>query len=156
MPTKINSKRTTKKVDINKPTISKKNKKQLEKSLKNLSLKHIAIAVILLIFGFAIGAGAYFGVCRNDCFELIGESDLTLSIGDSYVDEGVKIIEFGKDVKSNVYIETNLQQNNNEFYTLNAGTFYIKYYTSSLKFGKIFKISKVRLITFIEESESGE
>ena len=77
-------------------------------------------------------------------------------MGERYVDEGVKVIEFSRDIKDTVYIETNLQQDNNEFYATEIGSYYIKYLTNSIKYGKIFNVTKVRIITFVEESEGGE
>ena len=160
MATKTNSKKTTKKAEINLPSLSnkqkKKGKKEIDKTLKNLSIKHIIIAVILLVFGGCIGIGAYFAVCRNDCFELIGEDELTFIVGEFYIDEGAKVVEFNKDISKTIYIETNMQQDNNKFYATEVGTYYIKYLTPSLKFGKIFKVTKIRLITFVEQSEDNE
>lgn len=156
MATKTNSKKTTSKATINLPkiNISKSKNKKIKNNLNNFSAKTILIALVLLIAGLSIGAGLYFFVCRNDCFELVGEEELTFTLGESYIDEGVKIIEFNKDIKENVYIETNLKQDNNSFYADEIGTYYIKYMSNSIKYGKVFSVSKVRLITFVEESES--
>ena len=149
--------KSKKKNSVHKKHKISKQKKVINNTIKNLTVKHIFICVILFVIGFGIGIGTFLGICKNDCFELIGKKEITIYLNDSYIDEGVKIIEFGKDASSSVYIETNLQNNNNEFYALDAGLYYIKYLSSSIKFGKIFKISKIRLITVVvEESEGGE
>ena len=157
MPTKVNSKKSSSRATINLPNLSKKDKNKIAKDIKKLTPKNIFIALLLIILGFSIGAGAYYGISKNDCFQLVGEEELTFSLSDTYKDEGVKIIEFNKDISNTAYIETNLKQNSEgEFYAEDIGTYYIKYMTDSIKFGKIFKIAKIRLITFVEESESGE
>ena len=54
-------------------------------------------------------------------------------------------------------VETNLKKNNNdEYYADEEGTYYIAYTVEDLKYGTIFKIQKIRLITFVEATEQDE
>ncbi len=73
-----------------------------------------------------------------------------------YVDEGVKVIAFGKDEAGSVVIETNLKQDENGFYADEAGKFYIKYTSNCFKFGTLFKVQKIRLVEVVESSEGGQ
>ena len=94
---------------------------------------------------------------KNDCFILDGKDEITLQIGEKYTDEGAKVIAFGKDDASKIKTETNMKRNNDgTYYSNEEGTFYIKYTVNNLKYGTIFKVQKIRLITFVEETEQEE
>ena len=105
-----------------------------------------------------IGGGIWWVVCRNDCFAIIGNDEIELTLDEKYEDFGVKVVAFGKRLKADeIAIETNLKVDiNGRFYSDEVGTFYIKYSTSNFKYGKLFKVEKVRLITFVEPSEGGD
>ena len=92
--------------------------------------------------------------CKNDTFELIGKDEITLTLNDKYTNQGVKAISFGKDISAEILIETNLlTDENGDYYAEDIGTYYIKYYSKDVKYGTIFKVEKIRLITFVEPSE---
>ena len=136
---------------------NKKTSKQVNKLMKKVGIGAIFGAVLLL----AIGAvGGFFGfkfLTKNDCFELIGKDEITLQLNETYTDEGAKIISFGKDVSEDVVIETNLKQDiNGKFYAEVEGTYYIVYKSSNFKYNSIFKVQKIRLITFVEATEQEE
>ena len=154
--------KTSKKVSLNfnletNKKASKSSSKRLKRNLNKLSAGAIFIAVLLLAFG---AVGGYFGVkfiTKNDCFVLNGNDEITLQIGETYADEGAKIISFGKDVSSDITIETNLKKNpDGELYAEEEGTYYIVYKSTNLKYGTIFKVQKIRLITFVEATEQEE
>lgn len=136
---------------------TKKASKKTRKQLKKLGAGVIFTAILLL----AVGAvGGYFGVkilTKNDCFELNGKTEITLQLGETYTDEGAKVIAFGKDDINKVEIETNLTKNTDGTYSANeVGTYYIVYKVNNLKYGSIIKVQKIRLITFVEASEGSE
>ena len=137
---------------------SKRNKKNVNKTLKKLSFGAIMIAVFVLVIG---AVGGYFGVkflTKNDCFTLNGKDEITLQIGkDAYTDEGAKVIAFGKNDESKVKVETNLIKNEDGTYTAQEeGTYYMIYTVDNFKYGTLFKIQKIRLITFVEPTEQEE
>lgn len=125
------------------------------KSIKKTGAKGLVVAILCLIIGAAVGLGAYFIVCRNDTFEIVGKDQITITLDDVYTDAGVKIIEFGKDISDKVKTETDLTLDG-EGKPTELGTFYIKYSVDSLKYGKIFTIEKIRLISVVEAGEDGE
>ena len=54
-------------------------------------------------------------------------------------------------------MSTNLKKDiQGNYYAEEEGTYYITYTVDSLKYGSIFKIQKIRLITFVEPTEAGE
>ena len=149
------SKKAELNINLNKPTKSQQNK--TKRTLKKLSPLTLFLVVLFLGGGLV---GGWFGVkilTKNDCFEIIGKDEITLTLGESYLDEGTNIIEFGKDISKKATVETNLIKNEDGTYTSNeVGTFYMVYTVNSIKYGTIFKIQKIRLITFVEESEQEE
>ena len=136
-----------------KPT--KSQVKKATKKVQSLGLKGLTICLIFLLVGALVGAGAYFITSKNDCFELLGNDEISLQLGEQYVENGVKIVEFGQDISDSVIIETDLDLNNENKPTT-TGTFYIKYTTSSFKYGKLFRVQKIRLVTVVDTSEGGE
>ena len=156
MATKKTASKTTKKaslnIDIKSP--SKTKAKKVARKLKKLSPTALVVSLFLLIGG---ACGGWFGtqfITKNDCFTLIGKDEITKVVGQSYVDQGVNVVSFGKDLKDKVKVETNLTKNQDGTYTSDeVGTFYMIYTVDSIKYGTIFKIQKIRLITFVEESE---
>ena len=155
---KTASKKSSKvKVDLDVDMPSKKTYKRTKKNLKKVSVGALILAGLLLVAG---AFGGYFGVkylTRNDCFEIVGKDEITLTLDESYLDEGVKVIAFGKNEADKVKVTTNLKQNQDgKYYAETEGTYYITYNVESLKYGTIFKVQKVRLITFVEPTEPGE
>ena len=112
---------------------------------------------MFLLIGAALGVGGYFIVSKDDCFKIVGNDEITITIDKTYVDEGVKVVSFNKDISKDVKKETNLKVNDNgEYYADEVGTYYVKYSSTDFKYGKLFKVEKVRLITVVESSEGGE
>ena len=159
MATRKTASKVSKKAELNlefdKPKKSQQNK--AKRTLKKLSPVTFFVAVLFLAIG---AAGGWFGVkflTKNDCFILNGKDEITLTVGAKYIDEGANVIEFGKDIAAKVSVETNMDKNQDGSYTSNeVGTFYMVYTVDSIKYGTIFKVQKIRLVTFVEESEEEE
>lgn len=148
--------KTSKKVDFNFEIDANTNKK-INKQLKRTPAKTLLIALVVLLVGAAIGCSATFLLTRKDCFKIVGAEEITLTINQPYFDQGVKVVAFGKNHANKVAIETNLQKNLDGSLTSNeVGTFYIKYTVKDFKYGTIFKVQKIRLITFVEPSDDAE
>ncbi len=155
MAKKKTANKVRKKAEINLDLdVSKSSKKTANKNLKKLGAGGIVAVVFMLIIGVVAGVFSLKYVTRNDCFDLIGMDELTLTLEENYIDEGIHAISFGRDVSNKVYIETNLKvRENGEFYADEVGTYYIVYKVDDFKYDSIFKIQRVRLITFVETSE---
>ena len=162
----MSSKRNSSKAQVNwqfesSDTNTRAKKRRNKKISKTLWLKGFMLALVcLLIFG-AIGAGSIYFVCRDDCFEIVG-SDIELAQDCPYFDEGAKVIEFGKDISNKVQIETNMLINADGSFSPQLDndnnpildTYYIIYKVDSFKYGKFATVEKVRLVKFVEISES--
>ena len=160
MATRKKAQKTTQKVDVGALAdikFSNKSKKNAQKAAKHIGGKALVFALAFLLVGVAIGGGVWWGFCKNDCFMLLGQEEIVLTLEEKYSDDGVKIVAFGKDESKSVKVETNLQEDaDGNFFSTEVGTFYIAYTSTCFKFGKLFKVQKVRLLTFVEASEGGE
>ena len=161
MATRKTASKTSKKATVsfdwgnNKP--SKRETKKINKNLKKLGDGTLITALILLVVGTVGGFFGFKVLTKNDCFVLNGKDEITLQIGEKYTDDGVKVVAFGKDETEKVQIETNLTKNEDGTYSAEEeGTYYITYTVDSFKYGTIFKIKKIRLITFVEPTEQEE
>ncbi|MBR1987965.1 MAG: hypothetical protein IKA36_02880 [Clostridia bacterium] len=143
-------------INLNEKQI-KKSSKKAKKQLKKISFKTILITLLILVLGTAAGYFALQPMMKNDCFIINGKDEITLTIGESYKDEGAKIIAFGKDISTDAKVKTNMEVDEQGNYTSKVeGTYYMEYTVDHFKYGSIFKIKKVRLITFVEPSEEDE
>ena len=125
-----------------------------KKAVKSIGLKPLVTAVICLIISLILGAGVCFIVGKNDRFDIVGNEELSLTLTETYIDQGVDIREFGLNLSGKAVTETNLKRNEKgEYYAEEAGTYYIIYTVKSVKFGFIYPTQKIRLITFVEPSE---
>lgn len=162
MATKKTASKTSKKAESGisfnvSSNASKKTSKTGKKVVKSLGAKSLLLAFVFVLFGALLGAGTWWFVCKNDCFEIVGSDNISCELGTSYEDKGVKIVAFGKDETDSVSVDTNLIIDSEGHFKANEeGTYYIKYTSSCIKYGKIFKVEKVRLVTFVEASEGGE
>lgn len=160
MATKKTAQKTTKRAEVNLSQTDKKSAGKGVRKIERKVKKAGAIAVIVISALFVVGLlGGYLTfklTSSKDCFDLLGKEEITLTLNEKYVDEGVRIVEFGKDISKNVEYDTNLLTDGDNFYAEEVGVYYIKYHVDSFKYGKIFKIQKVRLITIVEASEGGE
>lgn len=153
MATRKTTSKISKNVDF-KFNIDKKSSKKANKKLKNTPIKTLFVALVVLLIGTILGGIPAYFLTRNDCFEIIGADELSLTLGERYVDEGVKVIAFGKNDAEKVKIETDMNINKDGSLTAdNVGTYYIVYTVNNLKYGTIFKVQKIRLVTFVEPSE---
>lgn len=133
------------------------------RQIKRLGWKAVLIVLMVTLLGVAIGASVCWVMCRNDEFTIIGNDEITLMLKDesemeyndrnSYIDEGVKVVSFGRDVSDSVYIETNLKMTEDgAYYADEIGTYYMIYKVDDIKYGKIFTVQRIRLITFVEST----
>lgn len=135
----------------------KKQTKKVKSSLGKISTAAKVVMVLLILVGIAGGFFATKFLTRNDCFVLNGKGEQTMFIGENYKDEGAKVVAFGIDESEKVEIKTNMKKNNDGTFTADeVGTYYMIYTVKNIKYGSIFKIQKIRLITFVEVSEGVE
>lgn len=121
-------------------------------SLKQQAKKQVKkrpFYTLILIIVLAIGAvGGFFGakfLIRDDTFEINGDQEITLEVGDDYVEQGATIISFGRDISKEVKIESTVD-------TAVAGTYYVKYTVEDIRFGNV---ERYRYVTVVEVGNEG-
>lgn len=147
---------TRKTTSTSKSRTQKSVEKKVEKKIrKSIGWKGVLIVLIVMIIGIGAGVGAFYYVGRNDCFELIGEDYVVLELGQSYVDEGVKVISLGKDISNEVIIETDglIDNGDGSFTATTADRYVMIYKTKDIKYGKIFTVQRIRFIDFVDPIE---
>lgn len=115
----------------------------MAKAIKNKMInefKKTHKATLILVFVFivlGIGSGfcATYFLTKNDIFKINGETEITLSLNDTYVEEGATAIAFGKDISSNILIV-------GEVDTSVAGKYVITYTVNHFRF-KNYKLYKL-------------
>jgi hypothetical protein len=71
---------------------------------KKVKVKLSPFFVIFLLIGVLCGVGSAYFVTKDDCFVMNGSKVIELELNATYSEQGVKVIEFGKDVSSKVEI----------------------------------------------------
>ncbi|MFQ6749368.1 MAG: hypothetical protein ACLRFR_00820 [Clostridia bacterium] len=122
--------------------------KSQQRKIKKYAKKIKPLTWILAIAFLAVGAGAGYltitQVCKNDTIEVLGTKAITYTVGTgttTYADEGIQAIVFGKDISSDVIVESNLEKvgAGYEIDLSTPGDYYIKYTINHFKFGTVVK-----------------
>jgi hypothetical protein len=119
-------------------------KKQAEKQARKKPW-YALLLIVILAFG---GVGGFFGakfLTRNDTFEINGDQEVVLEVGDYYVEKGATIISFGRDISKTVKIDSTVD-------TTTAGQYYVKYTVEDIRFGNV---ERYRYVTVVEVANEG-
>ena len=121
-----------------------KKKNLVEKAQK----KHpISFLIVIVIFVVAI-CGGYFtskALTKDDKFEIIGEKEIILTLGDDYIEEGAVAIAFGKDISSQIEIDSS------DLDLTQAGEYYIKYSVDNFLYKDVFRYRYVIIVDLSNE-----
>ena len=127
-------------------TAKRKTRSYAKRKVRKLNGWTIFFCILALIAGLAVGVYGYDFVCSDDCFVVLGEKENAVELNTvnfTYYDDGVRIVEFGRNISDNVVVETNMTKLGNGAYTVNTtvpGRYYIKYAVDSPKYEKVTKI----------------
>ena len=101
--------------------------KKIQNKVKKVNPITMIFIVIFAIIGVSVGVGVSYYFTRNDVFKINGETEITLNIGDSYIEDGATAIAFGKNISSSVKID-------GEVDTTKEGRYVIKYTVDNFRF----------------------
>lgn len=130
--------------------ISNKNAKKVVNKAEKVYKKNHPVTVLLIVIFFIVGVVGAFVTCnilqKDDTFELVGESKITLNVGGEYVEpslnDAVKCISFGSNTIDSVSIneeETTFTTDS----TQTEGIYYIVYQSSNFKYKNIKRIRTI-------------
>ena len=119
-------------------------KKQAQKQAKKKPWYALLLIVILALGGVGGFFGAKF-LIKDDKFEINGDQEVVLEVGDYYVEKGATIISFGRDISKTVKIDSTVD-------TTIAGQYYVKYTVEDIRFGKV---ERYRYVTVVEVANEG-
>jgi len=122
----------------NKKTKSKK-QNELKKSVKKVNKKYLILFIFFALIGIGIGAGTMFYFTKDDTFKLVGEREIVLYVGDSYLEEGVTCVSFGKDISDTIVPTGKVD-------TSQVGIYVIKYSTKDIRYKRVTLYRKITVI----------
>ena len=130
---------------------SSSSQSSMEKAVKKLP----AISKLIIVFLFVLGVGAGFFackfICKNDCFEINGKKSFSLSVGETYVDEGVTVIGFGQNlinkVNITVYKDGQPLTGLDQIDTSQEAVYQIAYTVNSFRFKEVKLIRTVTVVS---------
>ncbi len=126
-------------------------KKRVEKVIKRSNKATLFLCVAALVIGIAAGAFAYIKMSENDRFELIGDKEYTILVGEdfTYSEEGAVAIALGRDVSGTLSAVTDIPKDENGAYKIDTsaeGVYKIVYTVDSLKYKNIERIRVFRVV----------
>ena len=127
-------------------TVKRKTRSYVKRKQRRTNRLTSFICLVSLLAGAFTGVYVYEYICADDCFELLGEKVCAVELDSpdfNYYDDGVKIIEFGRDISDKVLTETNMTDLGDGRYTVDTtvpGKYYIKYTVDSPKYSKVTRI----------------
>jgi hypothetical protein len=110
-------------------------------SKQTLSSGTLLLPAFFLLIGLLIGVTLCQFLTQKDTFCLVGEKEYTITCGEEYlyVEEGVEVIAFGKDLSDRLVISTNLTYTEDGYRldTSTPGQYYIAYTVDSFYYQDI-------------------
>ncbi len=106
--------------------------------------------VVILLFVIVAGIGGYFtakSITANDTFEIIGDREITLYVGEDYHEEGAIAISFGQDISDKIKIEGTVD-------TQTEDTYYIKYTVDDIRYRGVERYRIVKVVASEVGNES--
>ena len=123
------------------------------KSNVKVKVKLSPFFVIFLLIGVLCGVGAAYMITKDDCFVMNGSKVIEIELNGTYSEQGVKVVEFGKDVSYKVEIVIYDENDDivEEIDTSSDTEYSIVYKIDSLKWEKYTLIRRVVIGGGIDE-----
>lgn len=119
-----------------------------EKAVKKTHIATVVLTVLFFVIGCVGGVIISMQLTKNDKFELIGDKTVFLEIGEKFVEPGVTVISFGKDVSDKITV-------GGDFATMDTnleGVYQIVYKIDDLRWGDFQRVRTV----IVGDPEKGE
>lgn len=97
------------------------------------------VFVVFFVLGAVLAVFTFNALCANDTFELVGEKQVVVSLGEEYHDEGVKIVSMGRDISQNAQVTVKLGDQVVDGVDVNVeGTYIITYTVDDVRYGEFY------------------
>lgn len=126
--------------NTSKKSSQRKVEKQIDKTIKNTHWATLLFVIIFLIIGIVAGFFTYKVITKEDKFQLIGDKEITINVGDTYEEKGITIIAFGKDISNKVVITGTVD-------TTTEGTYNIVYTVDNFKYKDVKRIRTINVVS---------
>lgn len=97
--------------------------REVKKVVKKTHWVTILCVALFLIIGLLAGMVTYNQITKDDVFEVVGDKEINLNIGDTYTELGAIVKAWGKDVSKDIVItgvvDTTQEGSYNIVYTIN-------------------------------------
>ncbi len=113
--------------------------RKIKKAVNNTHGLTIFFVVLFFALGAVAGFFGYKYVTKTDTFEVVGDKEITLTVGDTYTELGAKAIAFGKDVQDKIVIDGTVD-------TATEGSYVITYTVSNLKYKDVKRVRVVNVV----------
>lgn len=114
--------------------------KQVAKVVKSTHWVTLLCVIMFLIIGIVAGFFTYKVITKEDRFQLIGDKEITINVGDTYEEKGITIIAFGKDISDKVVITGTVD-------TTTEGTYNIVYTVDNFKYKNVKRIRTINVVS---------
>ena len=145
----------------------KSTEKQVEKAVTKTIKKHkttALVAVLCFFVAFIIAFSVGFVLTKNDGFTIVGNANITLSVGEDFIDNGAILTAYGKEyndlIKVTIYDEDGNELD--EVNTLLEGKYFVVYsldkipenagLLTKIALKKYQKYNKVRTVSVGEDN----
>lgn len=113
----------------------------------NKSKMMLIAMVIVFIVGGVCGYFVTNYITRNDKFEILGEKNIVLVLGEEYGEEegtaGAVVISFGRDISDKVVAESNIDYEA-------VGDYYIRYSVDDIRFRGVYRYRYIEIVESLE------
>lgn len=122
--------------------------KAAEKAVKKTHTATVVLAILFFVIGCVGGVIVSMQLTKNDKFELNGKKTVYLEIGEKYIEQGVTVISFGKDVSDKITTGGDFGAMNTDI----EGVYQIVYKIDDLRWGDYQRVRTV----IVGNPEKGE
>ena len=116
----------------------KSTKNKIIKEVKKVHKLTLVLVVVFALLGIGAGFGTTYLLTRNDVFEVIGGTEITINVNEQYIEQGARAIAFGKDISASVVADGTVD-------TSVEGKYVVTYTVNHFRFSgyKLYKLVTV-------------
>lgn len=107
-----------------------------------ITILTVILLAVMVVSGYFVAKY----ITRDDVFEVIGDKEVTIFVGEIYEDEGARAISFGRDITDKIVAENTVDNQT-------AGRYYIKYTVDDIRYKDV---ARYRVVIVVDGNAEGE